>query len=184
MRQGGPFRNRMRMSSGMFADPSEYRRTLVDGFTAAFEWVMSHKRLMSDIVEYIVTDDFRIRFLVRTTRLYATTIHMLNLPVSCPYDDWRDGVFAKLRKAGHFPDALSAEVVVAEQHDLEARDVPYFWVHATEPIIRHRTGPTQRMSGQWNARKQAVEDINTLTRQDMEAQIGVLNDFLDMDLCA
>ena len=177
-----PFRNRFRGSNGQLADPVEHRRTLLDGFTAAFEWFLENDDLVSDILAYWVTDDFRIRYLVRKTRLYITTIHMLNLPVSCSYETWINSVFMRFRLAGHFPEEITEDVVSAEWNDMAARDVPYFWVNAGESVIRHRTGPKQKLSLCRNAREQAIYNVQHLTRSDMVNQIRVLSDFLETDL--
>ena len=176
------FRNRFRGSTGELADPSEHRRSLFGGFTAAFEWFLGNAGLVSDILDYWVADDFRIRYLVRKTRLYITAIHMLNLPVSCRYASWRDSVFSRFRQAGHFPKEVTESVVVAELTDMDARDVPFFWVNAGEAVVRHRTGPKQPLPYGWNARKQAIHDIRSLSRCAMNHQIEVLTDFLDADL--
>lgn len=175
------FHNRFRDSNGRFADPSQHRPSLLGGFTAAFEWFLNNVDLVSDILIHEVTDDFRIRYLVRKTRLYLTAIHMLNLPVSCRHDVWQDSVFARFRQAGHFPENVTEGVVAAELNDMAARDVPYFWVNAGEPVIRHRTGPKQQLSVQRNVREQAIHDVQCLTHSDMADQMRVLADFLDAD---
>lgn len=179
-----PFRNRFRDSDGSLADPSDYRPSLFGGFTAAFEWLLGNADVVSDILDHHVVDDFRIRYLVRKTRLYIATIHMLNLPVSCGYKVWRDGVFARFRTAGHFPKAVAERLVEAELDDMDARDVPYFWVNAGEAVIQHRTGSKQRLPYRWTAREHAIRDIRSLSRDDMNRQVDVLARFLDADLHA
>lgn len=178
------FRNRFRDPAGALADPSEHRRSLFGGFMAAFEWFLANPDLIVDILDHWVVDDFRIRYLVRKTRLYIATIHMLNLPVSDRYDVWRDGVFVRFRQGGHFPKEVTEGVVTAELRDMDARDVPFFWVNAGETVIRHRTGPKQRLPRHWNALDQTIRDIRSLSRCDMKRQVRVLADFLDADLHA
>ncbi len=178
------FHNRLRISDGRLADPSEHRQSLFDGFASAYEWFMGNPDLVTDILIFRVPGDFRIRYLVRKTRLYIATIHMLNLPVSYRYEDWRDSLFARFRHAGHFPERTSEGLVRAELKDMEARDVPYFWVNADELLIRHRSGAKQRLSCLRTARDQAIEDIRSLSRSDLEKQKMVLRDFLDADLIA
>jgi lantibiotic modifying enzyme len=176
------FRNRFRGPTGELADPSDHRQSLFGGFTAAFEWFLRNTDLVLDILNHWVVDDFRIRYLIRKTRLYIATIHMLNLPISCRYERWRDGIFARFCQAGHFPKEITEGVVTAELTDMDARHVPFFWVNAGEAVIRHRTGAKQRLPHHWHALTQAVLDIRSLSRGDMNHQIGVLADFLDADL--
>ncbi|MBF0562906.1 MAG: DUF4135 domain-containing protein [Alphaproteobacteria bacterium] len=184
IKPAGSFHNRFRNSDGTLADPSEHRRSLFGGFRAAFGWFVTHKHLTFDIIEHFVPDDFRIRFLVRTTRLYTTAIHMLNLPSKFNYDGRRGDILSQLHKAGHFLKELSEDVVTAEKVDLVARDIPFFWVNAGEGVIRHHTGPKQWLPSRWNARKQAIADIRALSRTDIDVQAKVLSDFLDADLHA
>ena len=176
------FHNRFRGADGQLADPAAHRSSLIGGFTAAYDWFRTRASLVSDILDHRVADDFRIRYLVRKTRLYITAIHMLNLPVSCRYDDWRDGVFTRFRQAGYFPGTVTEDIICAELADMEARDVPYFWVEASEPVIRHHSGAKQKLPGRWNASEQTIRDIRNLSKQDMLDQLGVLNAFLDADL--
>jgi len=179
-----PFHNRLRNSEGKLVDPSEHRQILLGGFNTAFEWFIKQKDLVSDIFDHFVPDDFRIRFLVRTTRLYSTAVHMLNLPVSDRDTDWRNDVFTRLRNARHFPEEVSEDVLAAERQDLEARDVPFFWVNAGDAVVRHHSGPKQRLPFRWNARRQAIADIRSLSQRDKGLQVRALSDFLDVDLSA
>ena len=182
VRPAQPFHNRLRDADGNIIDPAEHRPSLIGGFKAAFGWFMRHRRLTSDIIDDLVADDFRIRFLVRTTRLYTVSMHILNLPVPDRQNNWNADVFARLRASVHFPEAVTEGVIAAEQQDLEARDVPYFWVNAGEAVIQHRTGPKQSLTHRWNARKQAIADIRSLSQRDMADQVKVLSNFLDADL--
>ncbi|MEO5337232.1 MAG: DUF4135 domain-containing protein [Magnetospirillum sp. WYHS-4] len=176
------FHNRLRRPDGGLVDPADYRNDLFGGFTAAFKWFLGSRALLSDIIDRWVADDFRIRFLVRKTRLYITTIHMLNLPVSCRYGLWRDGVFERFRHAGHFLEHVSDDLVAAELADMEGRDVPYFWANAGETVIRHRRGPVQPLRARRPAREQAILDIHAMRRSDLSEQLMVLADFLDARL--
>lgn len=176
------FHNRLLKSDGSVADPSQYRRSFLGGFIAAFEWFLKNQDLTLDIVSHWAVDDFRIRFLVRKTRFYATVIHMLNFPIAGCYEDWRDNVLQRFRMAGHFPNEVSDDLVAAESADLEARDIPYFWVNAGEPVIRHRTGAKQKLVGTETAKDRTIRDIKALCRTDLGSQIRILNTFLDADL--
>jgi len=184
LKPAGPFHNRFRLTDGRLADPADYHRDILDGFLAAFEWFMRYRSVAIDIVDQHVADDFRIRFLVRTTRLYTTAIHLLNAPISCGGTAWRRQVFERLRRAGHFLETVSPEIMAAEWADIESRDVPYFWIHAGAPIIHHRSGAKQALPYRWNARRQAISDIRSLSRSEVRAQTDVLSAFLDADLRA
>lgn len=73
-------------------------------------------------------------------------------------------------------------MVAAEIADMEARDIPFFWVEAGETTIHHRTGPKQRLSGEESARDRTLRDIRSLSQPDIGDQIKVLSDFLDADI--
>lgn len=177
-----PFQNRARGPDGRFADPADFRQHLIGGYKAAFDWFTKHTALVTDIIDAIVTDDFRIRYLVRKTRHYLSVIHMLNLPMGGEYTDWRENVFQRFRISGHFPKEVSEATLAAELEDLESRDIPYFWVNAGERELRHRTGPTQSVDLKQTVRERAIHDIRSLKSESLDSQIKVLNDFLDIDM--
>lgn len=178
----GAFHNRFRSNDGELADPAGYRSALIGGFDSSYRWFLSNRQDVSDILSRWVHDDFRIRYLVRKTRLYAAVIHMLNLPVSCSYEDWRDNIFSQFRAAGYFPDRLETAMFVSETHDLNARDIPYFWVNAGEPMIQHRTGSCQKILWGHRPLEQAIIDIHRMSHSDLKRQTRILNDFLDKEL--
>lgn len=177
-----PFHNRVYGQDGQIADPADFRQHVVAGYKAAFDWFTKHNAVVADIIDTIVTDDFRIRYLVRKTRHYLSVIHMLNLPMGGRYADWRENVFQRFRFSGHFPKEVSETTFAAELEDLESRDIPYFWVNAGERELRHRTGSTQSIDLEQTAREQAIHDIRNLKSENLDSQIKVLNDFLDIDI--
>lgn len=161
------FHNRLQGRSGQLVDPSVHRKSLIGGFINSYQWMMSHKGEMKDIICHWVQDDFRIRYLARKTKLYTATIHMLNLPVSCAYEQWREAVLSQYLEAGHFPEKLSDAMIKAEINDLDARDVPYFWVNAGEPAIYHNSGPCQEIEWDCPVLSQGIIDIGSLSISDM-----------------
>jgi len=176
------FRNRFRYLHGEAVDPLSHRGSLLAGFAAAYGWFLNNNRLAMDIVYGHLSDDLRIRYLVRKTRLYATVIHMLNLPVSCQYRDWRENVYSRFKRAGHFPDVVSDRLFAAEVADLDNRDVPYFWVNAGDTKICHETGPMQAIGCRRTPRDQALHDIRRLSRLDLRNQLQIFQKFLDAEL--
>jgi lantibiotic modifying enzyme len=164
------------------ADPANYRSELLGGFVNAYLWLIKYSDEVSDILNKWVQDDFRIRYLVRKTRLYATVMHMLNLPMSWSYEAWRDHIFSQLRRSGHFPQTLSEQTIQAECHDLENRDIPHFWLVAGEPVIQHATGRCQGISWKRPVLAQARLDVKRLCRSDLTLQTDILMNFLDKNL--
>lgn len=175
------FHNRYRAEDGVLADPAEYRPAILRGFASAYFWLMKHKGLVNDILDVWVRDDFKVRYLVRKTRLYAATLHMLNLPSAWPYDAWEDYVLSQFCASGHFPEKLSSRTLDAELHDLVNRDIPYFWINAGEPYVQHMIGRCQEVPWQRSILQQAQLNIEQLSRFDLTLQTHILSDFLDLD---
>ncbi|MBI2779549.1 MAG: DUF4135 domain-containing protein [Gammaproteobacteria bacterium] len=175
-------RNRVRKHDGSMADPSHYRTEVIGGYVAAYRWFTSSTDEVCDIIQTRVTDDFRVRFLARKTRHYASVTHMLNLPNIDNYPMWVEEVFERFRASGHFPESMSPTLVAAELRDLENRDIPYFWVNAGEKAIQHRTSSVQPLETKLTVKAQAIQDIRSLHEQDLDAQLKILEAFLDIDL--
>ncbi len=176
------FRNRIRKHGGGFADPSDYKSEVISGYLAAYTWFASNTDKVCDIIDNEVPDDFRVRFLARKTRHYASVIHMLNLPQVDNYPEWREEVFNRFKASGHFPETASTKMLSAELLDLENRDIPFFWVNASDKFIQHRTGSIQPLKMNLSIKDQAIRDIKMLRRQSAASHINILNEFLDFDL--
>ena len=132
----------------------------------------------------MASGDFRIRYLVRKTRLYSVTTHMLNIPAGKLYPRWRESVFRRFASAGHFTKSVSQNLLRAELHDMDRRDIPYFWVTANDNWVLHDTGALQPTESKATARQQALKDIWNLRRIDVAEHIAVLNEFFDVDVRA
>ncbi len=155
---------------------------MIDGYSTAYRWFAANADEVCDIIQARVTDDFRVRFLARETSHYASVLHMLNLPNIDNYPLWVDGVFDRFRASGHLPESMSPTLIEAELLDLKSRDIPYFWINAGEKAIHHRTGVIQPLEMKLTIREQAIQDIRNLREQDLDAQIRILEAFLDIDL--
>lgn len=177
------FRNKIRKPATLdLADPADHRDTVIAGYSLAYRWFVRNKDLICDIIGDLVDDDFRIRFLYRNTRHYAAMVHILNLPCLYGRDIWRAGLFERFRTSASFAPRPSRKAVTAEWNDLQARDIPYFWVQAGDTAIRHKSGIVQRLARQESPRVRAINDIRALSCDDLDEQLAVLNEFFDIDL--
>lgn len=179
------FRNRVReVSSYALADPAGYREIVSAGFQNAYAWLAGNKSLLDDMVETLVDDDFRIRFLFRKTRQYTTVIHMLNLPFVYGAGVWQEGIYHRFRSSGSFSQRPSKLTVEAEWQDMLARDVPYFWQHAGEAAIRHASGLVQQSRLAETPKRMARKSIRSLGCGNLKLLTAELSSFLDIDMAA
>jgi lantibiotic modifying enzyme len=178
-----PHRNRIRQADGSFADPANYQHHVISGYCAAYKWFIKNADAVCSSIEKYVEDDFRIRFLARKTRHYASVIYMLNLPNAENYRGWVDQIFKRFRESGYFPSSMPEAFIAAELRDLENRDIPYFWVTAGgKGSIEHRTGIVHQLDIGKSPRERATYDIQMLHTLDLNEQVSVLEGFLKMDL--
>lgn len=177
-----PMRNRARCSDGSTVDPANHKESLIEGYKAAYDWFLHNTNGVCELIGNNVSEDFRVRYLARKTRHYASIIHMLNLPNVENYPRWRDEIIDRFRQSGHFPGDISETLLNAEIHDLENRDIPYFWVNAGENCIHHRTGSVQSYDMPALIKEQAVININRLNSENLALQLATLEEFLSLDL--
>ncbi|WNK01160.1 DUF4135 domain-containing protein [Thalassospiraceae bacterium LMO-JJ14] len=150
------FHNRIVNNNGNEWDPADFRSTFKSGYIDAMRWMTNNAALLTDIIDDIASGDFRIRYLVRKTRLYSITTHMLNIPAGELYPAWRESVFRRFASAGHFTESVSQKLLRAELHDMDRRDIPYFWVTANDNWVLHETGAVQTTESRTSPKQQAI----------------------------
>lgn len=177
-----PHRNRIRASDGSYADPSDYKSEFISGYRTAHQWFVDNRNNVCDLINAQVRDDFRIRYLVRKTRHYASVIYMLNLPIE-QHANWEDRVIEHFRDSGHFCQGISKSLLSAEIRDLQNRDIPYFWMTAGERgAIHHQSGLVHQFGFKASLREKATQHIQSLGSQSLEEQLRTIDDFLGIDL--
>jgi hypothetical protein len=164
--------------AGSCVDPGRHAPAFLHGFRAAQEWAINHRDRLRNLVEHFVEEDFRVRVLIRETRLYAAAIHMLNLPAVDDYRAHAQSTLRRLRRSGRLQTRVASPVFDAETEDLIGRDVPYFWAYATQRWLWHRRGALQRLRCARSIKDQALYDLKHLRRRDIAAQLALLADFL------
>lgn len=177
-RPAHPTHNHILDQEGFPIDPSTYSDTFIAGYEDGFSWFVNHAGIVAEIIDAEMADDFRIRYLVRDTAQYLTVLHMLNLPTSCSYPEWRDCVYRRFQWSPHFPSTLDPRTLDAEIFDLDNRDVPYFWVNAGERVVRHRSGITQVLPLKRCPRDQVRDDIRALDLTMLWQHRAAISEFL------
>lgn len=177
-----PHRNRLRARDGGCADPADYKSEFISGYRTAHKWFVDNRDNVCDLINAQVRDDFRIRYLVRKTKHYASVIYMLNLPIE-QHANWEDRVIRHFRDSGHFCQEISESLLSAEIRDLQNRDIPYFWMTAGERgAIHHQSGLVHQFGFTASLREKATQHIRSLDRQSLEEQLRTIDDFLGIDL--
>ncbi|MDR9839174.1 DUF4135 domain-containing protein [Herbaspirillum huttiense] len=177
-----PYRNRLRNADGTYADPSDYKVEFLAGYKAAYRWVVDNCERLCDFIETQVDYDFRVRYLARKTRHYASVLYMLNLPIE-QHANWTAEVIEKFRRSGHFCKEMPASLLDAEIRDLLGRDIPYFWLNAAERgEIYHHSGLVHQLRLVTSLKDQAKQHIRSLNEQALEEQLDVIDRFLSIDL--
>lgn len=165
-------------SKGLCIDPAQHATTFLKGYRAAQEWILAHRERIRSYIDSLVDDDFRVRLLIRETRLYSAAIHTLNLPAVDDYVIHVQQTLRRLRRAARMHIRAADAVFDAEAEDLLRRDVPYFWARAGERWLWHRRGPLQRLRCPRTIREQALFDLKHLRRRDIVQQLKILITFL------
>lgn len=176
-------RNKIRLADGLFADPCNYRDELLAGYCAGYRWFIENANQVSSLIDKHVPDDFRVRFLARKTRHYASVIYMLNLEIEEDYDAWVEHVFKRFCGSGYFPESISKKLLSAEIEDLKRRDIPYFWLKAGENgIVMHQSGTVHHLNLKDSLKNMAISHLQTLHNEDLAEHISIINNFLDIDI--
>ena len=176
-------RNKIRLVDGLFADPCNYRNELLAGYCAGYRWFVENADQVSSLIDAHVHNDFRVRFLARKTRHYASVMYMLNLPIEEDYDSWVEHVFKRFRGSGYFPESISEKLLSAEIEDMKGRDIPYFWLKAGENgIVMHQSGMVHHLNLRNSLKKMAINHLRMLNNGDLAEHISVINNFLDIDI--
>lgn len=177
-----PHRNKVRMQSGDFADPKNFKHDILFGYDVAYECMTKRKSNFVSLLENSIANDARIRYLARKTRHYTSVIYMLNLP-SIYGDNWNNIVLSKLKNSGSFLDNLSPDMFQAEIHDISSRDVPYFWLKAGEDgKIYHSTGIVHDLRLAQSPKQQTIDDFISLGEYEKQEQKSIIESFLDIDI--
>lgn len=106
------------------ADVLEEIEAVLEGFTAMYSWVMSHRELMADWVRELF-NDVRLRFLAENTQRYMRTLRLATNPeVQAQPASWT----ALAHRIALVRDGVPDEVLRSEVRQLLDGDVPYFSV--------------------------------------------------------
>lgn len=176
-------RNKMKLADGSYADPCNYRNEILAGYHAGYRWFVENADQLSEFIIENVPDDFRVRFLARKTRHYASVIYMLNLPIEEDYNLWMEYVLKRFRNSGFFPESISENLINAEIGDIKRRDIPYFWMRAGENgIVTHQSGVVHHLNLKGTVRSRAINHLQMLRDLNFDEHIRTINNFLDIDI--
>jgi lantibiotic modifying enzyme len=176
-------RNKIKLANGSFADPSNYRNEILSGYCAGYRWFVENADQVSNFLLDHVPDDFRVRFLARKTRHYASVVYMLNLPIVDDYDLWMEHILERFRRSGYFPESISEKLIAAEIEDMKNRDIPYFWMRAGENgAVIHQSGKVHHLNLKESLKSGAIGHLQMLRDGDIKEHILVINNFLNADI--
>jgi lantibiotic modifying enzyme len=174
------FRNRLNIKGIGTVDPADYKKSVINGFTSLYWFIEANSEELVRIVRDKVTDNFRVRFLVRKTKHYLSVMEMINLP-QLDYKSSIAAILARFSDSGSFH-GVSPELLAAEWADMLGGDVPYFWVKADDTAIYHHSGVIQHNTLEYRIIDKIDTLFSSMNQIDFELQREILNQFLDVKI--
>lgn len=143
-------------------------------FTEVVSWVLRHRAEVVERVRSEFAGGTPVRYIHRSTMLYAV-VQRLGTHPRFARDRDRRRAFGRL--AMLMPSSAPALLDV-EVCELMRSDIPLFWVDLDGSVIRDSTGVSTGVATARSPREQVVQGIETLTEEEVAAQLADLDDGL------
>lgn len=171
-------KHRLQKSCGSYVEPADYTTKILAAFETTYKIFLVHVEELLNRIALFITDDLRIRCLIRKTQHYATVIEMLNLPQIHDGDQYYSSVLNRFRNSGSLR-STTESIFLTEKSDLNLGDIPYFWYCAGDTAIHHHTGIAHADALQHPIKDQVPTFFNKLSLSDLALQLSTFKNFLE-----
>ena len=174
-RKGPQSRNALSLLSSPDLD---YPEPIVAGFIDGYRAIENDaEKICSIILQSAESHEVRVRHIIRFTSYYVLHLLWLTHP-HCQSGTKRRLLLGRLATDPSVAEPLSPAIRRAEEADLLAGDVPYFWSVATGPSLLHHSGTLNDAYFGASAIKCVVDRLHLMSTEDCTQQVNLLREGL------